>query len=85
MVGQAMSGKNHGLVSQLVVNQVAAILNPSRFLGFVRATTEITMVCLFLATILGLVSFDFTEEARIASHEFRFLGFGVLLSYSVDI
>jgi len=25
-VGQAMSGKNHGLVSQLVVNQVAAIL-----------------------------------------------------------
>jgi len=52
-------------------------MNPSRFLG---ATTEVSMVCLFLATILGSVSLDFAVEARVGSHEFRFLGFGVLLS-----
>jgi len=38
------------------------------------------VVGLFLATILGSMSLDFAVEAQVASHEFCFLGFGVLLS-----
>ena len=38
-------------------------MNPSRFLGFVGLTAEITVVCLFLVTIPGSVSFDFAIEA----------------------
>jgi len=63
-------------------------MNPSGFPGVVGATTEVTMVSLFLVTILGSVSFDFAVEAQVAFHEFRSLGFGVLLSSasgSVDI
>jgi len=48
------------------------------------ATTEITMVGLFLATIFGLVSLDLAVKARIAFHEFHFLSFGVLLSSAID-
>jgi len=60
-------------------------MNPGRF---PRATAEVSAVCLFLVTILGSVSLDFAVEARVASHEFHFLGFGVLLSSasgSIDI
>jgi len=63
-------------------------MNPSGFPGVVGATTEITAVSLFLAAILGSVSFDFAIEAQVASHEFRSLGFGVLLSSassSIDV
>ena len=49
-------------------------------LGLVGATTEITAVYLFLATILGTMPFDFTIEACIASYEFHFLCFRVLSS-----
>jgi len=55
-------------------------VNPSGFPSIVGATAEVTAVCLFLATILGSVSLDFAVEAQIAFHEFRFLGFGMLLS-----
>jgi len=55
-------------------------VNPGGFPGVVGATTEITAVSLFLATILSLVSLDFAVEAQVASHKFCFLGFGVLLS-----
>jgi len=55
-------------------------MNPSGFPGVVGTTAEVTMVSLFLATILGSVSLDFAVEAQVASHEFRFLGFEVLLS-----
>jgi len=43
-------------------------------------TAKVSTVCLFLVTILGLVSLDFAVEARVASHKFHFLGFRVLLS-----
>jgi len=46
----------------------------------VGLTAEVTAVGLFLATIFGLVSLFFAIEAQVASHEFRFLGFGILLS-----
>jgi len=59
-------------------------MNSSRFLGVVGATTEVTVVGLFLVTILGSVSLDFAVEARVASHEFHFLGFRVLLSSASD-
>jgi len=59
-------------------------VNPSRFLGFVGMTTKVIVVGLFLATILGSVSLDFTVEAQVASHKFCFLGFGVLLSSASD-
>jgi len=55
-------------------------VDPSGFPSIVGTTAEVTTVSLFLATILGSVSLDFTVEAQVASHEFRFLGFGVLLS-----
>ena len=55
-------------------------MNPSRFPGVIGVTAEVSAVCLFLATILGSVSLDFTVEARVASHEFHFLGLRVLLS-----
>jgi len=55
-------------------------MNPSGFPGIVGATAEVTVVSLFLVTILCSVSLGFAVEARIASHEFRFLGFRVLLS-----
>jgi len=55
-------------------------MNPGGFPGIVETTVEVTAVCLFLATILGLVPFGFTVEAQVASHKFRFLGFRVLLS-----
>ena len=55
-------------------------VDPSGFPSIVGMTAEVTAVSLFLATILGSVSLDFAVEARIASHEFCFLGFGVLLS-----
>ena len=42
-------------------------------------------VCLFLATIAGLVSFDFAVEALPFFHKFRFLGFGVLLASSQNV
>ena len=53
----------------------------------VESTTEVTVVGLFLATDISSVSLFFAIEAQIASHEFRFLGFGVLLSSggSVDV
>ena len=63
-------------------------MNPSGFPSIVGATAEVTAVSLFLATILGLVSFGFAVEAQVASHEFCFLGFGVLLSSangSIDV
>jgi len=56
--------------------------------GLIRATTVVTMVCLFIATVSGSMSFVFAIEASVASHEFCFLGFRVLLSsasYSVNI
>jgi len=53
-------------------------MNPGRFLGIIGVTAEVIAVGLFLATILGLVSFDFAVEAGVASHEFCFLCFGVL-------
>jgi len=59
-------------------------VDPGRFPGVIGTTTVVPMVSLFLATILGSVSFDFTVEARIASHKFRFLGFGMLLSSASD-
>jgi len=43
-------------------------------------TAKASTICLFLVTILGSVSLDFTVEAGIASHEFCFLGFRMLLS-----
>jgi len=55
-------------------------VNPSGFPGVVGATAEVTVVCLFLATILGSVFLDFAVEAQVAFHKFHFLGFGVLLS-----
>jgi len=55
-------------------------MNPSGFPGVVGMTAEIIAVSLFLVTILGSVSLDFAVEAQVAFHEFRFLGFGVLLS-----
>jgi len=63
-------------------------VNSSGFPGIVGAIAEVTAIGLFLATILGSVSLDFTVEAQVASHEFCFLGFGVLLSSasgSVDV
>jgi len=55
-------------------------MNPSGFLGVAGTTAEVSVVCLFLATIPGLVSLDFAVEARVASYEFCFLGFRMLLS-----
>jgi len=55
-------------------------VNSSRFPRVVGSTAEVTVVGLFLATVFGLVSLFFAIEARVASHEFRFLGLGVLLS-----
>jgi len=63
-------------------------MNPSGFPSIVGATAEVTAVSLFLATILGSVSLDFTVEAQVASHKFCFLGFGMLLSSasgSIDV
>jgi len=63
-------------------------MNPSGFPGVVGVTAEVTAVSLFLATILGSVSLDFAVEAQIASYDFRFLGFRMLLSSasgSVDV
>jgi len=54
-------------------------MNPSGFPGVVGATAEVTVVSLFLVTILGLVSLNFAVEAQVASHKFHFLGFRVLL------
>ena len=51
-------------------------------------TAEVTAVGLFLATDIGSVSWFFAIEAQVASHEFHFLGFRVLLSFasgSIDI
>jgi len=56
--------------------------------GVAGLTAEVTVVCLFPVAILGLVSLFFAVEAQVASHEFRFLGFGVLLSSassSIDV
>jgi len=55
-------------------------MSPSGFPGIVGTTAEVTVVSLFLATILGSVSLDFAVEAQVASYEFCFLGFRMLLS-----
>jgi len=55
-------------------------VNFGRFSGVVWTTAEITAVCLFLATVPGLVSSIFTVETGVVSHKFCFLCFGVLLS-----
>ena len=43
------------------------------------------MVCLFLVTISGLMSFDFAVETFSLLHEFCFLGFRMLLASSQSI
>jgi len=68
------------VVKVLDVRHSRCNVSSSRLPRVVELTAEITAVCLFLATILGSVSLFFTIEARVASHKFRFLGFGVLLS-----
>ena len=60
-------------------------MSSSWFPGVVGSTAEVTTVSLFLATILGSMSLDFAVEAGVASHEFRFLGFGVLLSSASNV
>jgi len=48
-------------------------------------TAGLTAVGLFLATVVGSMSWFFAVEAQVASHEFRFLGFRVLSSASGSV
>ena len=50
--------------------------------GFASVLAASGMVCLFLVTIAGLMSFDFAIETFSFLHEFSFLGLGVLLTSS---
>ena len=53
--------------------------------GLASILAASSMVCLFLATIAGLMSFDFAVKTLSFLYELGFLGLGVLLSSSQDI